>query len=300
MSRTLAALCALMLIALPLLAQDAPPEEPGAEVKQFIESLKFESGTIALPEAKATLKLQSEMRFLRGPDAERVLTQLWGNPPGSEAIGMLLPSASALTDEGGYAVVLTYNDDGYVSDEEASKVDYDAMLKEMQEDTRGANEEREKAGYGTVELVGWADRPRYDATSNKIYWAKRLKFSGSPQDTVNYDVRVLGRSGYLSLNAVAGVDQLEMIKAEMPRVIELTEFDSGARYADYQEGTDKAAAYGIAALVAGGVAAKAGLFGKLFAALIAAKKLLIPLLLGIAVAAKKVFSMFQRKAGGTA
>ena len=98
MSRTLAALCALMLIALPLLAQDAPPEEPGAEVKQFIESLKFESGTIALPEAKATLKLQSEMRFLRGPDAERVLTQLWGNPPGSEAIGMLLPSASALTD----------------------------------------------------------------------------------------------------------------------------------------------------------------------------------------------------------
>ena len=44
MSRTLAALCALMLIALPLLAQDAPPEDasseaPGAELKQFIDSL---------------------------------------------------------------------------------------------------------------------------------------------------------------------------------------------------------------------------------------------------------------------
>jgi len=304
MSRTLAALCALMLVALliasPLFAQDAPPEEPSPEVQQFIESLKFESGTIALPEAKATLKLQGEMRFLRGDDAERVLSQLWGNPPGSNPLGMLLPSATALTDAGGYAVVLTYNDDGYVSDEEASKVDYDEMLKEMQEGARAANEEREKAGYGTVELLGWADRPHYDSTSNKIYWAKRLKFSGSPQDTVNYDVRVLGRSGYLSLNAVAGMDQLEMIKSEMPRVIELTEFDSGARYADYQAGSDKVAAYGIAALVAGGVAAKAGLFGKLFAALLAAKKLLIPLLIGIGLAAKKVFSMFQRKAGGTA
>src|SRR5262245_7890367 len=116
MTRMLPALVALLLFPLPLPAQDAPQEVP-AEVKQFVDSLQFESGTVALPEAKATLKLQSDMRFLRGPDAERVLTQLWGNPPGTDPVGMLLPSASALTDAHGYAVVVTYNDDGYVSDE---------------------------------------------------------------------------------------------------------------------------------------------------------------------------------------
>ena len=299
MNRKLAALLALMSIACPLVAQDAP-EGPSAEVRQFVDSLKFETGTVALPEAKAALKLDSSMRFLRGADAERVLTQLWGNPPGNDPIGMLLPSASALTDENGYAVVLTYNDDGYVSDEEASKTDYDQMLKEMQEGAREGNEERRKAGYGTVELVGWADRPHYDSTSNKIYWAKRLKFEGSPKDTVNYDVRVLGRSGYLSLNAVAGIDQLGTIKSEMPRMIELTEFDPGARYADYQAGSDKLAAYGIAALVAGGVAAKAGLFGKLFAVLLAAKKFIVVILVALGAAVKKLFGMFGKKADRTA
>jgi len=117
---------------------------------------------------------------------------------------------------------------------------------------------------------------------------------------VNYDVRVLGRSGYLSLNAVAGIDQLGTIKAEMPRMIELTEFDAGARYADYQAGSDKLAAYGIAALVAGGVAAKAGLFSKLLVLLLAAKKFLVVLLIGIAAAMKKVFGMFGKKDGKTA
>src|SRR5262245_42052080 len=119
MTRKLAALAALMLSAIlfdaSLLAQDAPADpsaDQNAEVKKFIDSLSFESGTIALPEAKATLKLQSEMRFLRGHDAERVLTELWGNPPGTDPVGLLLPTAAALTDDTGYAVVVTYNDDG--------------------------------------------------------------------------------------------------------------------------------------------------------------------------------------------
>jgi uncharacterized membrane-anchored protein len=308
MIRMLAALGApilALLLCFPVLAQDAPPaeatpEDQAAQIRAFVDSLKLESGTVALPEAKATLKLQSDMRFLRGPDAERVLTELWGNPPGSNPVGMLLPSAGALTDEKGYAVVLTYNDDGYVSDEEAAGIDYDKMLKDLQEDARSENAAREKAGYGSVELVGWAEAPRYDSTSNKLYWAKRLKFDRAAEDTVNYDVRVLGRAGYLSLNAVARIDQLETIRAEMPRVIELAEFDPGARYADYQEGSDKVAAYGIAALVAGGVAAKAGLFGKLFAALIAAKKLLIPLVLGLFALVAKLVGRFGRKEGKTA
>jgi uncharacterized membrane-anchored protein len=294
MFKSFAAALALLFV-LPLAAQEAPAEGPDPEVQKFVDSLKFESGTIALPEAKATLKLQTDMRFLRGADAERVLTELWGNPPGTEPLGLLLPTASALTDRQGFAVVVTYNDDGYVSDEEAAKVDYDQMLKEMQEGTSAENAERKKLGYDTVELVGWADRPRYDSTSNKIYWAKRLKFGGSAHDTVNYDVRVLGRGGYLSLNAVAGIDQLGTIKSEMPRMIELCEFDSGARYADYAPGTDKLAAYGIAALVAGGVAAKAGLFGKLLALLIAGKKLVILLLVALAAGFKKILGLFRRK-----
>jgi uncharacterized membrane-anchored protein len=293
-----AALLALLFAVIPVLAQDEPADAPAddsAQVAQFIQSLHFQSGTVALPEAKATLKLQGDMRFLPGPDAERVLTELWGNPPGNAPIGMLVPSVTALTDENTYAVVVTYNDEGYVSDKEAASIDYDKMLKDMQAETRDGNDERSKAGYGTVELVGWASKPHYDASSNKIIWAKELKFSQGDHNTVNYDVRVLGRSGYLSLNAVANMDQLHAIEAQMPQVIALTEFDEGARYADYKAGTDKLATYGLAALVAGGVAAKAGLFGKLAALLIAGKKLVAVLLVGLAAGAKKIMGFFKRE-----
>ena len=110
-----------------------------------------------------------------------------------------------------WAVVLTHVDEGHVSDAEAASTNYDKMLKDMQDATREDNEERQKQGYGRVELVGWAAKPHYDQATNKIYWAKELKFDGSPGNTLNYDIRVLGRSGYLSLNAVAPMTALPTV-----------------------------------------------------------------------------------------
>ena len=55
----------------------------------------------------------------------------------------------------------------------------------------------------------------------------------------------------------------------------MTEFNDGERYTDYNSKTDKTAAYGIGALVAGGIAAKAGLFAKLGALLLGLKKLIM-------------------------
>jgi uncharacterized membrane-anchored protein len=56
----------------------------------------------------------------------------------------------------------------------------------------------------------------------------------------------------------------------------LATFQEGHRYADYVPGVDAKAAYGIAALVAGGaIAAKTGLLKGLLVALLASKKLVI-------------------------
>jgi uncharacterized membrane-anchored protein len=105
-------------------------------------------------------------------------------------------------------------------------------------------------------------------------------------------VRVLGREGVLVLNAVAGIEQIAQIRGEMPAVTAFTEFTAGNRYADFDAKTDKVAEYGLAALVAGGVAAKLGFFGKLFGLLLAFKKLL---LVGLAAAGAGLFKLFGRK-----
>lgn len=61
----------------------------------------------------------------------------------------------------------------------------------------------------------------------------------------------------------------------MPDVINSTEFKAGNKYADYNPKFDKKATYGIAALVAGGILAKAGFFKLLLAGIAASYKFII-------------------------
>lgn len=261
------------------------------QAQQLIDSLQFRSGRIDVDAAHAALDLGAEFRFLDARDAQRVLSELWGNPPAKDVLGMLVPVAAPLSEpKKSWAVVITYADEGHVSDKDAAAIDYEAMLKQMQQDTAEANPERKRQGYPQVELVGWAAKPHYDATTNKLYWAKELSFDGGREHALNYDIRVLGRGGYLSLNAVAGMNQLHQIEAEMQKVLALTEFDAGQRYTDFNATTDKVAAYGLGALVAGAIAAKAGLFAKLIALLIAFKKVAIAGVIALVALLRKVFT----------
>ncbi len=274
-------------------AQDAATAKKD-EVQQFVDSLHFETGKVSVPKASATLALTPDFRFLDAHDSQRVLEQLWGNPPDSDVLGMLVPTSTSLADpSGSWAVVITYVADGYVSDADASKIDYAKMLKDMQDGASEANEERKKQGYPAVDIVGWATPPHYDAAANKIYWARELSFGDAHEHTLNYDIRVLGRNGYLSLNAVAGMSRLETVQSQMPNVLAMTEFDQGQRYADFNASTDKIAAYGIGALVAGAIAAKAGLFAKLLVLLVALKKFAIIGIAALGAGLRKIFSRKQ-------
>lgn len=259
--------------------------------------LAMQAGDIELPGGVARLRLNDSFRYLDPKAAQQLLEQGWGNPPGSGAgtLGMIVPAANEVADSSAWGVVLTYNDDGHVSDKDAHKIDYDDLLKTMQKDAAAHNAERTKQGYAAVNLVGWAEPPHYDASEHKIYWAKDLSFGDGEQQqhTLNYFVRVLGREGVLELNAVAGMDQIDQVRRDMNKVMRMAEFNQGQRYADYNADTDKLAAYGLAALVAGGVAAKTGLLAKLLALLFVAKKFIVL----IAVGLLGVFGrLFKRKA----
>jgi uncharacterized membrane-anchored protein len=185
-------------------------------------------------------------------------------------------------------VIVTFREDGYIKDGDAGDIDYDDLLREMQQDVREANPERERAGYGALTLVGWATRPHYDTAAHKLYWARELAEAGYNGRTLNYDVRVLGRRGVLSLNAVADLSALPAIERDMQQVLGAVEFQQGHRYSDFMRG-DKVAAYGIGALVAGTYAAKAGLFKGLLVALLALKKFVVVAFAGIIAFIRKLF-----------
>lgn len=249
-------------------------EKPKVSRAEFEASIKYRKGEISLPGGIATLKIPDSFRYLGPEDSERVLVQAWGNPAGNNTLGMILPSSVSPLSKNGWGVIITYEEDGYVSDKDADGINYDDLLKDMKKGVAERNKERRKNGYETIELVGWAEKPSYDKATHKLYWAKELAFNGEKEHTLNYNIRVLGRKGVLVLNAVSDMKQISDVRTEMQQVLTFAEFNQGYRYADFDAKTDKVAAYGIAALVAGGVAAKAGLFTKLFAVVLAAKKVL--------------------------
>ncbi|MFL1548295.1 DUF2167 domain-containing protein [Pseudomonas sp. D47] len=292
--RTLMAAAALSLSVIPALAAPTPvPEEasaPAETAEHFLASLKQKTGTVTLPSGIATLKLNNEFYYLDPADTERLLTDGWGNPPGFKTLGMIVPKAVSPLSERGWGVIVSYKADGHVSDEDAAKIDYAELLQQMQEEDEEDNKQRQKQGYAGLHLLGWAEPPRYDDTTHKMYWARELKADDAQQTTLNYSIRVLGREGVLELNAVAAMADLATIQQEMPKVLAFTNFTDGNLYTDFNPKTDKLATYGLAALVAGGIAAKAGLFAKIGIFLLAAKKFLVIGVVALLAVIRKLFN----------
>jgi len=271
-----------------------------AELETLSSRLKYQTGQIHLRDGLATVNLTDEFRYVDPAGTETLLTGVWGNPPAkTRPLGMIVPANFDPFAPDSWCVVLDYQEDGYVKDNDAESINYDKLLKTMQEATHKANTERMKNGYPAVELVGWATAPHYDKDTHKFYWAKEIKFGNDKHgNTLNYNLRILGRRGVLVLNAVANMSEIQQIEEATPKILGMVDFDAGNRYADYTPGVDKIATYGLAALVAGGIAAKAGLFKALFVAILALKKFV---LLGVAAIVgffKKLFG--GKKQGGSA
>jgi uncharacterized membrane-anchored protein len=249
--------------------------EQALKLQEFEASLHYRHGRIVLGDGLAALTLDTNAGYLDPVESEKVLVDFWGNPPGFETLGMIFPEGQKATTPDGWAVILSFDEDGYVKDDDAADLDYGDLLKKMKQEVRESNEQRRKEGYGTVELLGWAETPSYDSVQKKMYWAKSLRFDGNLDTTLNYNVRILGRRGVLVLNAVANVSDLSRVRKGMLPLMQAIEFENGHRYADFDPKLDKVATYGIAGLVAGAALMKVGFLKGLIGILLAAKKLLL-------------------------
>lgn len=258
---------ASLLAVLPLTAQadafkDVFPGIYGQmpdDYRAQVDSMDLQFGTVAIPDANAKLNLGQDYYYLPSADARRVLEDFWGNPPDSGVLGMVFPREYSPFHQGNWGIVLSYAAMGYVSDEDAATYDYDEILADLQSETAAQSLRDKERGYGGYELLGWAAEPHYDLNTRTLYWAKEVHFEGSEHNTLNYDVRVLGRRGVLVMGFVSGMDSLAAIDAAIPDILDMAEYDEGHRYTDFDPSIDTVAAVGVGGLIAGKVAAKTGL-----------------------------------------
>lgn len=268
-----------------VIAQDVDIDSIINEMNKIEETIKYEKGQINFETGEATLNVPSGYNFLNAEQTQYILEDLWGNLEDKSVLGAIIPENIKVTSPNCWMFIISYNEIGYVNDEDANEINYDELLADMKKDVDEANLEREKLGYETAELIGWASKPFYDNNLKVLHWAKEFKFGDDELNTLNYDLRILGRKGMFNISAVASIDQLDEVQKSIPQITKSINYNDGAKYSDFDSSIDDVAAWTIGGLVAGKVLAKTGFlailakFGKfiivgLLAAFGAARKFL--------------------------
>lgn len=227
---------------------------------QIEAGLNYQTGTIELNSGNATITVPEGFGFLDQKQANYVLSDLWGNPEDETILGLLVPEDRGVMDAKSWLFTVSFEEMGYVEDTDAEDIDYEELLEELQEETKEANGQRVEMGYEPIEIVGWATAPHYDADRKILHWAKEIHFGTDSMNTLNYNLRVLGRKGVFVLNAVASMPELHEVEDNLELVITSIDFKEGHKYTDFLPDVDEVAAWSIGGLVAGKILAKAGFF----------------------------------------
>ena len=231
---------------------------------------------------QATLKVPEGLVFLGPQDAQRLLKDM-GNFPSGEELGLVAGGSEG----DNWFVVIRFIDAGYVQDGDAKDWDAEEMLASIKEGTEEANARRRESGIPPLTIRGWEEKPHYNKANNKVVWAIAAD-QGVGEAVANFNTLALGRHGYMSMNLVSNLNQLPKLKNYSELLLSNLNFVTGKRYADFNSTTDKVAAVGLAALVAG-AAFKSGLLAKLLVFLIAFKKIIIIVAIGIVAWVAKLF-----------
>lgn len=277
-------------------ADDQDSNEPGAEAAGQAEQTlgPWEAGPkqVVLGN-QVTVDLPAGYAYLP-PEPSKKLLEANGSFGNDGVLGLF---ASTNPDENWF-VVSSFDESGFIKDDE--ELDGDEILAELRDGLDGLNEERKEHGFKPLALDGWAEAPRYEKAQHHVVWA--LIVSDADGKSVNYNTRVLGRKGYVSLNLVTDPNTLAQDKHHATTLLSITHFDGGARYEDFDEKSDKVAEYGLAGLVMAGAGlgaaklVKLGLLAKfskvILAALLAGKKFLV---LGVAA----LYAVFRKFMGGS-
>lgn len=278
-SKTVTAWLRSLLAAVSLLiaAQGALAQETEHPVVQELRKLSWVHGpSVVRIESVAQFNLPKGFVFLGKHDTSRFM-ELMENPP-SDREYLFAPEDLS------WFATFQYDPVGYVKDDE--QVDAGAILSSIRDSTEESNKARRARGWSTLTITGWKYPPNYDTQTKRLEWAID-GVDSNQESVVNFNTRLLGRSGVTSAMLVASPQGLDASVARFKAALENFSYNSGERYSEFKQG-DRMAEYGLTALIVGGTAAAAAKSGLL-------KGLWKIILAGIFAVVAGVKALFSRK-----
>ncbi len=265
-------------------AQESSLTEEEQELLMLLQSdsISGRTGAVQLSSAHCTLNVPDGFVFLDPQGSRHLLVDYWDNPEDrlDGVLGTMVKADAGIYDNVETAYVVSYDNCGYVSDDDAASIDYNALLKDIQE---GLEEENKNNPTGEKwELVGWGWQPAYDNQKKVLAWSKHYIIDDE-REVINYDVRVLGKAGFVVITAVASPDAKDQLIADNAAIVNSVKYDKGYTYSDFNPETDHVAEWTIGGLIAGKVLAKAGIW----AILAKFSKLIVIAVIGFFAAMRK-------------
>jgi len=251
------------------------------------DSVAGQTGTVELPECHSSIEVPEDFVFIDKAQTKKLLIQYWGNEENAldHVLGAMIPATVECFYQTPVAFVISYDDSGYVKDDDASSIDYDELLKEMQNAAIESNKSKPEERRHTIK--GWAVPPSYNKKEHVLLWARTLSFGG--HETVNYDMRILGKEGFVSINGVLDLEDVPEAERYGNAMIGSLHYDKGYAYSDFDPKKDRVSGWTIGGLVAGSILAKSGLLAKLGILLLKFWKLLVLVFVGVIAAVAKLF-----------
>lgn len=228
----------------------------------------------------AEIQVPEGLAFTARPGTLKFLA-MGQNLTGDTEVGMIMGG------DGNWFVVFQFEDSGHVKDDEKDDIDADDLIDTLKRGVDAANAEKKRRGWEPLELVGWYKPPFYDPRTNNLTWSISLRARSGT--SLNWTTKLLGRTGTMSANLVAGPEQMVDVLPQFEELIAGFGYVDGHKYAEFKPG-DKLAEYGLTALIAGGagaVAVKTGLFAKFW-------KLILAGVVAIGAALKKLFGFGKK------
>jgi uncharacterized membrane-anchored protein len=203
---------------------------------------------------RANVSVPDGFRFVGHTGASKFM-ELTENPSDGDELGVLLHDDS-------WFVVFTFDESGYVKDDDKNNLEADKILSSIKKGTEQANKVRAQRGWSTMDILGWQQAPFYDPGTHNLTWSIRGRSEGDT--SINHSVRLLGRHGVMHVDLVASSDEMGEALPVFNDMLSGFSFKDGQRYAEFKAG-DRIAQYGLTGLIVGGTGAaliKTGLLQK--------------------------------------
>src|SRR5262249_23595120 len=183
--------------------------------------------TVTLGSDIAQIVLDKKYVFAKQDDAKKIM-ELSGNLLTNKEVGLVMPRNS----KENWFVLFEYDPVGYIRDNEKDNIDSALLLENIKQATVASNKTRKERGFSGLHVLGWHEPPHYDPQSNNLVWAI-LARDDAGSEIVNYNIRMLGRHGYMSVVLVTDPPQLAVLKPDVQNVIANFSYKKGKSYAEF-------------------------------------------------------------------